>query len=203
MQTAPLSARIKELEEEVARVVGKRDAAREETKREAATAQTYREDLVTLSTARQQQEEALTEARQEAALVPTLCSELDALKAAYQQRESALTEAKATVEMLQGEASEWRQKAEGKLFKLYTRLLPELPLLPPRFLFCCFVFVELEKELADKVAASASLQTTFDTEAEEHTALQGVIRSLCDALEVDGGSQVACFGAACMPSTTR
>lgn len=56
--------------------------------------------------------------------------------------------------------------------------------------------VGLEKKLTEKVEASVALQTVLDAETLEHTALQGAVHTLCDALEANGGNRAAPFGVA-------
>lgn len=71
----------------------------------------------------------------------------------------------------------------------------------PSSYFAVFFFEGLEKELADQVAATAALQIAFDDESQEHMALQRTIRSLCDALDVDGGESDSMLQSGCGPST--
>ena len=54
----------------------------------------------------------------------------------------------------------------------------------------------MEKEASRAAEASAAVQAALEAETREHNVLQITARTVCEALEVEGFSQVALSGAA-------
>jgi chromosome segregation ATPase len=108
----PLSARVKELEEDVALVGKQRDALNVQIGQATARFEALKNEATTLSGAVQEKDEALSNARQE----------IEMLRAAIRDRDGALQALEKTCGGLCDEVMGWQTHSEGKLFG-YTMAL--------------------------------------------------------------------------------
>jgi predicted RNase H-like nuclease (RuvC/YqgF family) len=114
----PLSARVKELEEDVALVGRHRDALNVQIGEVSARFGALKDEVATLSGAVQERDEALLSARQE----------IETLRAAIRDRDGALQALEKTCGGLRDEVMGWQTHSEGR-FLLHNGLGVEVPCL--------------------------------------------------------------------------
>jgi septal ring factor EnvC (AmiA/AmiB activator) len=102
----PLSARVKELEEDVALVGRHRDTLNVQIRQVTARFEALKDEVATLSGAVQERDEALLNARQE----------IETLRADIRDRDGALQALERTCGGLRDEVVGWQTHSEGKLF---------------------------------------------------------------------------------------
>jgi chromosome segregation ATPase len=102
----PLSARVKELEEDVALVSRHRDALNVQIGEVSACFGALKDEVATLSGAVQERDEALSNARQE----------IETLRAAIRDRDGALQALERTCEGLRDEVVGWQTHSECEFF---------------------------------------------------------------------------------------
>jgi chromosome segregation ATPase len=111
-ELVPLSARVKELEEDVALVGRHRDTLNVQIGQVTARFGALKDEVATLSGAVQERDEALSNARQE----------IETLRAAICDRDGALQALERTCGGLHDEVVGWQTHSEGKLFVCATAL---------------------------------------------------------------------------------
>ncbi|XP_066333564.1 uncharacterized protein [Miscanthus floridulus] len=180
-QVAPLAARVKELEEELTRVAGERDAFRSQAEEATASGKVLAGQLGAEQSAHQLTKGTLDEAlmvaeasRTEAVVWRGKAEELgsEASKAA----EAARVEAQHLKEKAKAsrvEAQRWKEKAKASLAEA-QRWGQKAE--------------ELEREVTQAAEAFGAVQAVLDTEIGEHDALRSAVRTACEALEVEGSS---------------
>jgi chromosome segregation ATPase len=146
----PLSARVKELEEDVTFVSRHRDTLNVQIGQVTARFEALKNEVAMLSGAVREWDEALSNASQE----------IETLRAAVCDRDGALQALEKTCGGLRDEVMGWQTHSEGK-FLSYSGLGGELPSL--RSLDVCVL--ELEKEQQAAQATATSFQSLFEAEA--------------------------------------
>jgi chromosome segregation ATPase len=109
----PLSARVKELEEDIALVGRHRDTLNVQIGHVTARFEALKDEVVTLSGAIQERDEALLKAHQE----------IETLRAAIRDRDGALQALEKTCGGLRDEVVGWQTHSEGKFFGYTTALV--------------------------------------------------------------------------------
>ena len=172
----PLEARIRELEQELARATGERDAQRAAADQKAQEAEAREAELRPARAALEQKEQALedkeselqskeTELQRERATVATLTTALEEKDAALGEKEVAIRHAVAALKeedslsTLHEAARVQQEEAQVLIAGKYSRFR------------CCLILVyhnlslfpcsELRKKVADETAAKEAANTTF------------------------------------------
>ncbi|XP_066365066.1 uncharacterized protein [Miscanthus floridulus] len=178
-QVAPLVARVKELEEELARVASDHDAFRSWAGEAMTSIKALVGQLGTEQGVHQLTKGALDEAlkvaeasRTEAMVCRGKAEELEgeASKAAEASRVE-VQRLKEKAKASQVEAQCWREKAEAS--RVEARRWEEKA-------------KELETEVIRAAETSVAVQAVLETEIGEHDALKSATRTTCEALEVEG-----------------
>ena len=209
-QVTPLEARIRELEQELARATGERDAQRAAADQKVQEAEAREAELRQARAALEQKEQALeakeaelqckeTELQRERAIVATLTGTLEekgkALEekvVALQDAEAALKEKEDSLSTLEEAARVQQEEAQGAIAGKYLG-------------FCCcsilfyhnlswFPCSELKKAVANETAAKEAVNTALTAAHDEYAELKRTAVSVCQELEGAGalsGSSVA------------
>jgi chromosome segregation ATPase len=106
---APLLARVKELEEDVALVGGQRNALNIQVRMASARVRTLEDEVVTLKGTVRERDEALS----------GIGREIEVLRAAVHDKDEALRASKKTCRELHDEVVGWQTHSEGKLLVMF------------------------------------------------------------------------------------